>query len=1096
MGQRKIKSVMIFWFLVIGIVPLVIGMLLFFSNQVNTIKNDKANHLLSVRQLKVSKLNNWLTERKGDMHVMAGDYEIRGLENILTERDPGAEAARKMEVAGELLKRNERNYADYETLSILDPESGIVKISTDQELVGMNLSNRDYFTGALDANGLYIQDIHHSEYAAIPVLTMAIPIICLSHNEHVVGILVASINLDQSFYPLLLEREGLGKTGETLIVNSELYAVNELRWYKRAPLNLKIDAEPAVRAANGESGIVVANDYREEKVMAAYTYIPEMNWGFVSKQDISELYIPLYRTIVVFFIILLGAFGLVLVTAFYISRYISNPIEKLTSLAGSVKAGGRPEFNLTEGPKEILLLADMLDHTTRELNSMLDVRQNVYRLSQQVVGEKHMESMSLDLLKEMKSALKCHVLVCYRVDREKDELVHLASLGAEKTLRKPIPMNRIPGDIQAAITEKKIQHTRDNFEEENFRFGTFVGDIQPREFYTVPVLGDQKVMAVICMAHLHRFPEETGKIIEEFWPVLNASFSRQLVSDHLKVTSEALQQAYEKLEVQSEELREQTEELEEQTEELQEMAGELKKQNRELTQKSIEAEESNRLKSEFLSTVSHELRTPLNSIMALSKLLTAKKISTLSEKHRGYLQTIERNGRGLLRLINDILDLSKIEAGKIALKHEEVQVNQVLQYVYDSVLPLAESKKISLVMEPASKLPPVITDRYRLRQIIYNLVQNAIKFTEEGSVKLSAEMTTESILVKVKDTGIGISEKFQPHVFEQFLQADASSTRRYEGTGLGLSIVKKLADLLEIGVNFESRENEGSEFRLRIPLISRYEHMGFDRHILAAEHIEKTSLVGKKLLVVEDNEEAVMQLKAVLEEEQLNVFLAESGEQAMTTIGSFTPDGIILDLMMPGMDGFELLNRIRSEEQTANIPVLVLTAKDLTKEDLDQLNANNVYQLIQKGDINIEEMMEVIRNMLSDSRGEKTVHKRDYRILVADDQIDNRITLRAILDESYDLIDAENAQTAIDLARRHQPSIILMDLNLPGMDGVTATRILKKDMETAHIPVICLTAGESGLSNQQLKDQGFEGLLTKPVDQDEVMEMLEKFLNK
>ncbi len=1091
MRQRKIKTVMIFWLLVIGLAPLVTGMLLFFGNQVNTIKNEKSDHLLSIRQLKVSQLNNWLMERNGDMHVMSGDYEIRGLENIFSQEDPGSVAVRKLQVAEELLKRNKRNYPDYEILSILDPETGIVKLSTDEELIGLNLSNRDYYRGVLENRDLYIQDIHHSEYSDIPILTMAIPVWCLSHNEHIVGILVASINMHYSFNPLLLNREGLGRTGETLIVNSEMYAVNELRWHKNAPLNLKITAEPATRAAAGESGVFVSRDYRGEKVMAAYTFIPEMNWGFVSKQDISELYSPLYRTIGVFMFILLGSIIMVLIAALFVSRFISRPVLQLTKNAGLLKTGSRPDFGLTEGPQEILVLADMLEHTTSDLNKMVDVKKSVYRLSQQVVGEKALHTLAEDLLKEMKSIFKCQILVFFRIDAEKGKLLHLASVGAEKELRRSQAIERIPGDFQAAITEGKVQYNREMGEKENLRFGTLVGEIVPRELFTIPVMDEEKVRGVICLAHLGRFPSETQEIINEFWPVLNASFSRQLVSDHLKKTSRDLQQANEKLEVQSEELREQTEELEEQTEELEEMTGELKKQNQELEIKTREAEESNRLKSEFLSNVSHELRTPLNSILALSKLLTAKKIKSLTEKQRSYLQTIERNGKGLLHLINDILDLSKIEAGKIVLSKEEVHVNQVLEYVYDSVIPLAEGKKIRLISEPGNDLPTVITDRFRLRQIIYNLVQNAIKFTEKGHVKITTEALGDAILVRIEDTGIGISEEFKPYIFEQFMQADASTTRKFEGTGLGLSIVKKLADLLEIEVDFESEAQTGSVFTLKIPVSASWDEGEANIAYPSVNSAERASIAGKQILLVEDNREAVIQLRAVLEQEQLEVVVAENGEQAIESLKTFTPDGIILDLMMPGMDGFELLNRIRGDRETSNLPVLVLTAKDLTSEDLEQLDANHVFQLIQKGDIDVKEMLDIIQEMLTGAPSEK-----GKRILIVDDHLDNRITLRAMLDEEYELLDAEDARSAIKLVRNKKPSLILMDMDLPGMDGKGATAVLKSNRETAHIPIICLTAGEIGISQKEMKALGFEGMLIKPVEQEDVLKMIKRILNR
>ena len=384
---------------------------------------------------------------------------------------------------------------------------------------------------------------------------------------------------------------------------------------------------------------------------------------------------------------------------------------------------------------------------------------------------------------------------------------------------------------------------------------------------------------------------------------------------------------------------------------MRQLVEELSTQKKELDTKRIQVEEADRLKSEFLSNMSHELRTPLNSILALSQLLLTKGTGKDPDKESEYLKVVERNGRRLLALINDILDLSKIESGRMDIFPSRFSPSSVINDVVAGMAPLADKKGLHISVG-TGKCADMVTDRDKVHQIILNLLSNAIKFTDTGSIDIGIAEENGTTTFRVKDTGIGMNPEDLTAIFDQFRQVDGSTTRRHEGTGLGLAICRKLAHLLGGDLLVESTPGKGSTFTLRLPRITA-EHL---------PHTAETSLPvgpapGKRsdsgtVLVVEDHDIAAMQISQVLEELGCRVHHAADGSEAISLVSKSIPDLIIMDLMMPGIDGFEVLESIRSRPETRLLPVVVLTAKELTTADRSRLTSNNIRQLIsnRKGD--------------------------------------------------------------------------------------------------------------------------------------------------
>ncbi len=366
---------------------------------------------------------------------------------------------------------------------------------------------------------------------------------------------------------------------------------------------------------------------------------------------------------------------------------------------------------------------------------------------------------------------------------------------------------------------------------------------------------------------------------------------------------------------------------------LAERTRDLQEARAELEARSRRNEEVDRLKNAFIANMSHEIRTPLNSVLALTELLRDGVAGPLTVDQRKYLQVIERNGRGLLHLINDVLDLSRIEAGHLEMDTEDVDLAPQIEAVVEALAPLAAARNLDLTVKLPSELPAARGDPDRFRQILTNLIGNAIKFTESGGqVMVSAEVQAEAVVVVVTDTGVGIPDPYREKIFQEFFQVDQTLVRRQGGTGLGLAIARRLARLMGGDIAVESVVNRGSRFQLALP------RAGGDGRTAAPARTEPAPPAGEAptaaapglpatVLLVEDNEDNLFTLRQILARRRLEIVTATSGRQAIERCRRDPPDLVIMDVQMPGMTGLQATGAIRALPGGADIPIVALTAQ-------------------------------------------------------------------------------------------------------------------------------------------------------------------------
>lgn len=1106
---KSVKTRMIFWMLIISILPLLISTGIFYNQHLQNIQTMQFIKLEVIRDLKIREINRWLEARVGDLVVAAGGFEIRELERPFRNPEHTQDELIIMQNAEGLLKRYLANYRDYSELFIINAASGKIEISTEKIRVGDDKSKDLYFIEPMRTGKPYIKDIYYSSTLKKVTMTFSALIRGLTHNgEHIVGVLVARIDLEGSLYDLLRNRTGMGYTGETLIVNRDVVALNELRWQDNAPLRLKIKAEPAEMAVGGKTGIKETVDYRGQKVLAAYTHISRTGWGFVAKQDLSEIYKPIAVMRTSLLIILVLSLLMIYAAALLLSSSFSRPIGELTEAHLRLQRGDNEARSGIDRYDEFGFLARSFNAMADSIESQIKIQQGSTELSASLVKAATLDSLGREILNTLLEISDAQFGVIYLYDEDEKVFNHLGSIGINEELLEPFSGDKFTGEFGRVLATKKIYHIREIPEDTQFTFRTTAGTAVPRELLSIPVMSGDRVTALISLGSLKGFSPEGLEIINQSWIGLNTGFSNLLAWEETRRLAE-------KLHLSNEELTSMNEELQQQAEELHHQAEELKAQKAELETRGIQVEEANRLKSEFLSNMSHELRTPLNSIMALSQLIIAQGVGKDPVQETEYLKVIERNGIILLNLINDILDLSRIEVGQMELNLSDFTPEDVVRRVVETTRPIAESKKLELEVR-IDQVPLIHSDEEKLQQILLNLLSNAVKFTEKGSIETTLSESQGEVSFVVRDTGIGIPESELESIFGEFRQVDGSSTRKYEGVGLGLSISQKLAHLLGGRINVQSRPGKGSVFTLVLPTlyIGRPEAAQITAAVTPLEPLAREAPGAQResslILVVEDNEIAVLQIRSVLEESGCTVAVARGGAEAMVIMAGQVPDLVILDLMMPDVDGFQVLEQIRSRPLTARLPVLVLTAKELTAEDRSRLGRNNIEELIQKGNINRAKLLASVARIL-DKRSDsgKALHKarkasakppatpsrKSSAILVVEDNQDNLLAIKAILDRlKYKHLEAGDGEAAVKMAAELKPALILMDVQLPLLSGIDAARLIKADPQLADIPIIALTAKAMKGDREELLAAGCDDYLSKPLKLDELTVILKKWM--
>ena len=511
---------------------------------------------------------------------------------------------------------------------------------------------------------------------------------------------------------------------------------------------------------------------------------------------------------------------------------------------------------------------------------------------------------------------------------------------------------------------------------------------------------------------------------------------------------------------------------------------EIGNKNGELNSLNQHLKRASRLKSEFLANMSHELRTPLNSIMGFSEVLQDRIFGDLNEKQAKYVNNIFQSGKHLLRLINDILDLSKVEAGKMELRPEQFSLAETLENVQNTVKSIAQNKNIALQINVNQECS-LVADSAKFKQIMYNLLSNAVKFTSKGGqVSVDAFRNNGVLEVSVVDTGIGIKKEDQARIFDEFQQVDSSYGREYEGTGLGLALTKKFVEMHGGSIWVESELGKGSKFSFTIPVKSDLPKAtppeapppevleGETLETLVLDKATREKMSDKPLiLVVEDDHQASELLKIYLTEEDFNVAQAYDGDEAVQKARELQPFAITLDIMLPKKDGWEVLKQLKSESQTWNIPVVVVSMVDQREMGFSLGAAEYLVKPVEK---------RALLGALEKFGYMAEVKRKAFTVLVVDDDPNAVELVSAILEpEGFGVFKASGGEEGIKLAVDKHPDLIILDLMMPKVSGFDVIHTLRNHPKAKDIPILILTAKELTAEDKKMLRGEFERIIQK-----------------
>lgn len=803
---------------------------------------------------------------------------------------------------------------------------------------------------------------------------------------------------------------------------------------------------------------------------------------------------------------------------------ISKRVNAIKMIANRVASGDYNQRAIDHSQDDLGDLAESLNHMTESLKTSFDKinasdwrQKGLALLNESLMGNKSVQEVSDNALHQIIEYGKCINGSIYLYD---EGLLRLkAALGLENNMKKFFEPGE--GMVGQTFLSQKTQ-VYNNLHEDDFVVTFASSTIKIYGILLLPVFADGNIIGVLELGSTNNFDESRIDYFIEctrnIGVALNAAKSREKEQQLLEET----QAQSEELQVQHSELENLNTELEAQTQKLQASEEELRVQQEELMQANAELEERSRLleeknhliaernseiqkkveelalstkyKSEFLANMSHELRTPLNSILLLSRLMAENPEENLNEDQIESAKVIQSSGSSLLTLIDEILDLAKIESGKMTLEYRDVAVEDIVKDLKSLFNPVFQEKKLQFNVQIDSELSSTIeTDRLRVDQVLRNLLSNALKFTTKGSIDLHIRKDNNKkdfIIFSVRDTGIGIAEDKQKIIFEAFQQADGSTRRKFGGTGLGLSISREIARLLGGELTLESKVNEGSEFRLIIPVkaVAEIEHVETDQDLVeiiredvveiknilddgeeeyyntintleipedVADDRESIQDGDKVILIIEDDTNFAKALLKYARMQNYKAIVAVRGDHGVSAALKYRPQAILLDVQLPVKDGWQVMDELKSNPQTKHIPVHMMSVLHVKKESL----MKGAIDFINKP-VALDQMTEVFRKI------EEVLSKSPQKVLIVEENAKHASALSYFLGNFNISLSVQNTvEDSVRALTTDHVDCVILDIGSLKGDAYQIIESIKSYEGLENLPIIIFT--ERNLSKSE-----------------------------
>jgi signal transduction histidine kinase/DNA-binding response OmpR family regulator len=854
-----------------------------------------------------------------------------------------------------------------------------------------------------------------------PYMTMSI----VDGNGPTAGVNVAEVNL--KFIWDVVSQIKVGQAGYAYVVDAggRLVAHPDISLVLQQT-DLSALAQVQGARSGGEAATIAA-DKSGRQVLTARQAIDPPGWSVFVEQPLEEAFAPLYASLLR--TVLLVVVGLVLsvLASLVLARRMVRPIAALQGGAARIGSGALDQridvrtgdeledlgesFNrmASQLRESYATLEQRVDERTRDLAEALGQLRALGEVSQAV-------NSSLDL-QHVLTTIVTHAVdlsgtdggAIYEFDEAIQEFQLRATHGMSAELIETIREAHIRlGETvigQAALKRAAVQ-TPDIREQPGSTLPAALEKAGFRALLAVPLLREEQIVGalVVRRAAPGPFPQETIDLLQ--------TLATQSV---LAIHNARLFQ--------------------------------------EIERKSRQLEVASRHKSEFLANMSHELRTPLNAIIGFSEVLTERLFGDLNAKQAEYLEDILGSGRHLLSLINDILDLSKIEAGRMELELGLFSLAEALDNGLTMVRERASRHGVALSLDVDREIELIEADERKVKQVIFNLLSNAVKFTpDRGHVDVVARLIDNRVEVSVRDTGIGIAAEDQARIFEEFQQAPGVNASTREGTGLGLALARKFVELHggRLGVN--SKLGVGSTFTFSLP--ARPSAASMPPVPLEPAGRRTMSIPGERptrsVLVVEDNPQAVDLLKLYLEGDGFTVSVAQDGEAALVRARELHPVAIVLDIMLPRLDGWDVLARAKADPALADIPVVIVSMLDERGKGFSLGAADYLVKPVQR-----EALLATLRRVMFAADG---VNGGPRVLAIDDDPLALELIEAVLVPAGYAVLKATDGQQGILIAQREHPGMVILDLLMPEMDGFAVVERLRADPSTAAIPIVILTS--------------------------------------